>query len=147
MIRLFSDEYAEQCRNIILRSLDGSPISKDVKLFLKGIYAKKGYLESVAKRNPVFVYLRGDEVLAIASLEGNTLRRLFVNPKSQTQGIGTEMIKYREDIAKRKGYKKLIIHTFENNVEFYKKRGYSIIKPFIFKDAGVEVPTVEMWNV
>lgn len=81
---------------------------------------------------------------AMASLENNSVigvSRLQFNSDSEAQlcymgvkeefhgkGIGKMLIMYLEKEAKRNGAKKMILHSRENAVEFYRKCGYEIIE-------------------
>ena len=52
------------------------------------------------------------------------LRQMAVQNNVQGKGIGAAMMNYAENLARDKGYKKLIMHARETAVGFYEKLGY-----------------------
>ena len=52
------------------------------------------------------------------------LRQMAVQNNVQGKGIGASMMNYAENLARDKGYKKLIMHARETAVGFYEKLGY-----------------------
>ena len=52
------------------------------------------------------------------------LRQMAVQNNVQGKGIGASMMNYAENIARDKGYKKLMMHARETAVGFYEKLGY-----------------------
>lgn len=72
-----------------------------------------------------------NEVLSVCRLQMNDLstgqmRYMAVAPNLQGKGIGSKILSYLEEIAKKKGAKRIILDARENAVEFYKSNGYKI---------------------
>ncbi|MBS1735854.1 MAG: GNAT family N-acetyltransferase [Bacteroidetes bacterium] len=55
------------------------------------------------------------------------LRQMAVQNNVQGKGIGAAMMNYAENLARDKGYKKLIMHARKTAVGFYEKLGYKKI--------------------
>jgi GNAT superfamily N-acetyltransferase len=53
------------------------------------------------------------------------MRQLAVVPELQKRGIGTALVEYSEDLARKAGYRRMILHARETAVAFYEKLGYS----------------------
>ena len=73
---------------------------------------------------------RGDRLVAclvLCPIEGGDvrMRQLAVVPEVQRQGIGTALVDYSEVLARRMGYRRMILHARETAVAFYEKLGYS----------------------
>lgn len=72
-----------------------------------------------------------DDVLPVATCrlypvdEGSMmLGRIVVLPEYRHQGLGTQVIQEAEAWAKELGYRKAVLESRENKVEFYRKLGY-----------------------
>jgi len=67
------------------------------------------------------------------------MRQVAVLPELQGQGIGKAMVKHAEALARRSGFRRMILHARETVVPFYEKLGYSKMG-----EAFVEV-TIPHW--
>ncbi len=67
--------------------------------------------------------------LILSPIDKNTIqmRQVAIDDNYQGEQIGTTMVKYSEEYAKKYGYKKIILHSREVSVGFYKKLDYNII--------------------
>jgi predicted GNAT family N-acyltransferase len=54
------------------------------------------------------------------------LRQMAVKDKLQRKGIGASIISFAENLAKDKGYRRIIMHARDTAVGFYEKFGYKI---------------------
>lgn len=54
------------------------------------------------------------------------LRQMAVQDNLQKKGIGASMMNFAENIARDKGYEKMIMHARKTAVGFYEKLGYTI---------------------
>ena len=52
---------------------------------------------------------------------------MAVQKKSQGKGIGDSILRYAENIAKDKGFKKITMHARDTAIGFYEKFGYQVI--------------------
>jgi len=57
------------------------------------------------------------------------LRQMAVTSGLQGKGIGRVLMAFAENIARDRGYRKLIMHARKNAAGFYEKLGYKIISP------------------
>ncbi|MFS8082148.1 MAG: GNAT family N-acetyltransferase [Ginsengibacter sp.] len=82
------------------------------------------------EKNDILIAALDEEVmlgccLLAPSEEGVVrLRQMAVQNNVQGKGIGASMMNYAENLARDKGYKKLIMHARETAVGFYEKLGY-----------------------
>lgn len=54
------------------------------------------------------------------------LRQMAVSPDYQKIGIGSEIISFAEEFARKKGYNYMYLHARKEAVNFYKKIGYEL---------------------
>jgi N-acetylglutamate synthase-like GNAT family acetyltransferase len=59
--------------------------------------------------------------------ESVRLRQMAVQNNLQGKGIGASLMNYSENIARDKGYKKIMMHARKTAIGFYEKLGYTII--------------------
>ncbi len=55
------------------------------------------------------------------------IMQLYVHPDFQKKGVGKALMKYISNLAKEKGYKRIVLNTLEKNSNaraFYEKLGY-----------------------
>jgi len=56
------------------------------------------------------------------------IRYMAVDKNNRLEGIGSKILKKLVKKSKSEGKKKIILHSRENAVNFYKKNGFSLIK-------------------
>jgi ribosomal protein S18 acetylase RimI-like enzyme len=80
---------------------------------------------------------RGDRVVGCLVLrplgDGDArMRQVAVVPEMQGQGIGTALVNFAEALARKNGYRRMILHAREAAVSFYEKLGYARVgDPFV----------------
>ena len=72
-----------------------------------------------------------DEMLGCCMLtpvDSNTLqlRQMAVPDKLQGKGVGASIMSFAENLARDKGYKKMIMHARDTAIGFYEKFGYKV---------------------
>ena len=72
-----------------------------------------------------------DEILGCCMLkpldsETVRLRQMAVKDELQLKGIGASIIAFAENLAKDKGYSRIIMHARDSAIGFYEKFGYEI---------------------
>lgn len=77
--------------------------------------------------------------LVLVPLDKDTIkmRQVAVQEKCQSKGIGTFMVHYAEEFARRIGFQKMELHARMTAVDFYKKDHYEIHGES-FKEIGIE---------
>lgn len=64
-------------------------------------------------------------ILTQQDTETCKLRQMAVQKNLQGKGVGASMIHFAENVARDKGYRKVIMHARSTAVGFYEKLGYS----------------------
>ena len=106
-----------QLRHLILRQPLGLSFSKEE-------------LEK-EKNNILIASFDDDEMLGCCMLipiNNNTLqmRQMAVPDKLQGKGIGASIMSFAENLARDKGYNKIIMHARDTAIGFYEKFGFKI---------------------
>lgn len=58
--------------------------------------------------------------------EGNVLlRSLAVDSKCQGKGVGKQLVLFAHEVARERGYKRIILHSRLHVIGFYQKLGYA----------------------
>jgi len=55
------------------------------------------------------------------------MRQVAVAAEWQRQGIGTALVEYAEAVARKVGYRRMILHARQEAVPFYERLGYARI--------------------
>jgi GNAT superfamily N-acetyltransferase len=76
----------------------------------------------------VFVALEGERVIGTASLDGDVVRSVFVDPQSQGQGVGSKLMSAVEQKARDLGAANLLVPSSITAERFYQKLGYSVVR-------------------
>ena len=75
----------------------------------------------------MLVAARGDEIVGTACLCGNSLRKVFVDPKYQRAGIGRRLIGRVELTATSRGVDTLHVQSTVNAAAFYAQLGFRFV--------------------
>ncbi len=65
------------------------------------------------------------------------MRQVATEPRFQGQGIGFQLIRFAETIARSRGYTQWVCHARSNVVSFYEALGFERIGP-PFEEVGIE---------
>jgi predicted GNAT family N-acyltransferase len=127
-------EYEEmlELRNTILRrplglSFDGEDLSGEKDNILLGCF-EDDKLEACCMLVPVDKHTI-------------QLRQMAVSHVLQGKGIGRALLEFSENIARDRGYSKIMMHARETAVGFYERSGYKIVGE---KFIEVNIPHFEM---
>ncbi len=80
------------------------------------------------KKYPTFCLVNGNEIIGSISLQGSEIKGVFVKFNYTRKGIGTKLMNFIENYARKKGLKKVHLWSAEKAKVFYKKLGYKLIK-------------------
>jgi len=103
---------------------DYSP--EDLKLTYQNFTPAK--VEEKMQVRDMFVYETAQRIVGTVSLEGDILHSLFVQPSLQGKGIGLQLVEHIENLAKRRGYDKMLLSSSITAKPFYVRLGYSAVE-------------------
>jgi predicted N-acetyltransferase YhbS len=129
-IRKFKKEDAKRVSNIIrkcLKEVNIKEYSPKVIVSLCNFFTPS-LIISNSKNRTIFVAAEKGKVIGTASLKGDTVFTVFVDPKIHRKGVGSKLMDKVEELAKKKGYKTVKVPSSFGAFEFYKRRGYKKVK-------------------
>ena|SRR3989344_4907192 len=142
-IRKLRKEDAIEVSNIIrrcLREVNSKDYPKKAITSLCDFFTPDLIIKNMSDRT-MYVAVENDKVVGTASLKGDKVFTVFVNPDYHGRGIGSKLMDKVEELAKDKKYKILKVPSGHSSVKFYKHRGYREIKRVHSADHG---DTIEM---
>lgn len=84
----------------------------------------------------ILIVLDEEEIMGCIMLHPLTeklikFRQMAIHPNLQGKGIGSTLLEDAEQLAKEKGFEKIVLHARNTAIGFYEKAGYqSISEPF-----------------
>jgi len=95
-----------------------------------GLTFSKEELEA-EKENMLIAAFEDDDILGCCMLvekdaETTRLRQMAVLNNLQGKGVGSAILQFAENLARDRGYKKIIMHARKNTAEFFEKCGYKV---------------------
>lgn len=95
-----------------------------------GLTFTKEELES-EKENMLIAAFEDEDILGCCMLvekdsETARLRQMAVLNNLQGKGVGSAILQFAENLARDRGYKKIMMHARKNTAEFFEKSGYKI---------------------
>src|SRR3989344_2617484 len=142
-IRKLRKEDATEVSNIIrrcLREVNSKDYPKKAITSLCNFFTPDLIIKNLGDRT-IYVAVEDDKVIGTASLKGDKVFTVFVNPDYHGIGVGSKLMDKVEELGKDKKYKTLKVPSGLSSVEFYKHRGYKEVKRVHSKDHG---DTIEM---
>ena len=71
------------------------------------------------------------------------MRQVAIDFHRQRDGLGTRLVRYSEEVARRLGHREMVLHARRKAVPFYERLGYATRgEPFV----EVTVPHIAMWR-
>ena len=98
-----------------------------------GLTFSKEELEA-EKENMLIAAFEDDDILGCCMLvekdaETARLRQMAVLNNLQGKGVGSAILQFAENLARDRGYKKIMMHARKNTAEFFEKCGYKVSGP------------------
>ena len=86
---------------------------------------KQMYIEQISENQIIYVAYNNNEIVGCAYITNNYINDLFIKEEYRRKKIGTLLL---NRIIKDYGQKQLIFDTYPENLEFFKKHGFSVIE-------------------
>lgn len=124
LIRRFTPNDAPAVCDVInscVPSMQGLNAAARFQLLSKN--APTEFIAEIADSYALVIELHRQHV-AVGTLDGDMIRRVYVCPDVQGQGIGQAMVNALETEASKRGIDVVRIEVAQNAIEFYEKLGY-----------------------
>ena len=129
-IRLAEHTDAESISQIIRRALkenNSKDYSAEVIERLCRTFAPQDVV-AMMQSHMMFVALRGQQVIGTASLDGDTVRTVFVDPDMQKRGVGHHLMLTVQRAAVNAGSPVLFVPSSITAEPFYAGLGYRVLR-------------------
>ncbi|MDX8501375.1 GNAT family N-acetyltransferase [Mesorhizobium sp. VK4C] len=129
-VRRASDDEADAVSRVIvaaLRETNARDYAPDIIARVEQSFSPLAMLQFFRKRQ-VFVAIVGNQVVGTASLDGATVRSVFVGPAFQSRGIGRRLMAEVEEAAWADGVKVLTVPSSVTAEPFYSKLGFRAVR-------------------
>ena len=125
-IRLFRPEDREKVSLLIRKTLieeNSKDYPQNVIDYMINEFTGS-FIQKMAEERTFLVAEKNEEIVGTATLKNNYIGTVFIHPEFQSQGIGTQLMKKVEHLAKSRGLKNLTLDSSITGLGFYKRRGY-----------------------
>lgn len=129
-IRRATDKDAEAVSRVIiaaLRETNARDYTPDIIARVEQSFSPPAMLEFFRRRQ-VFVAVIGERLVGTASLDGETVRSMFVDPLLQGHGIGRRLMLEVEQAARADGVATLTVPSSVTAEAFYARLGFRPIR-------------------
>ncbi len=110
-----------------LRKIDSDKYTKKVIDFLVKRDTIERNLKHIEERD-YFCLSENNIILGIIALDGDEITDVFIKSDSVKKGLGSKLIKFIEERAKKKGLKKVWLESAQHSRGFYEKMGFKMKK-------------------
>ncbi|WP_064681714.1 GNAT family N-acetyltransferase [Rhizobium bangladeshense] len=93
-------------------------------------FSKEAVLGFIANRD-VWIARKDGPIIGTASLDGNTVRTVFVSPAAQGQGVGARLLEAVESAARYKGIGVLRVPDSLTAHAFYSRHSYTDLRELL----------------
>ena len=129
-IRRFTENDADEASKLICTTLM-KVNTKDSPLFAIKEQCSEYSPEEIkklSKKREIFVAIEKNKIIGTAAIDRDYIGSVFVDSSNLKKGIGSKLMNYVESIARKKGYKEVVLRSSPTAFGFYKKLGYKEVK-------------------
>jgi N-acetylglutamate synthase-like GNAT family acetyltransferase len=140
-IRKFKDKDAGKVSHLIIRALTEVNIKdypKSVIVYLAKCNAPSKLIKR-SRLKDIYIIVDGERILGTAGLKNKNVFSVFVDPTYHGKGIGQKLMRYVEQVAKKREIDRLTLTSSLTAVGFYKKLGYKKVKKAFSKSLGHQI--------
>lgn len=137
ILRLFSPEDAEECSFLMqdhfLNHADNLPLETRQNIAQA---RDKNYIQQIARDRTIVVAIEKNKIVGMGALKENEIRHMFVLANFQHKGIGSAILLFLENEAKKKGLDSIFVYSVSYAEKFYAKYGFKVIKKDMIERQG-----------
>lgn len=143
-IRQLTPEDLPRCREIALACLNQVG---GVNEAMRDILRERGKSErfyTYLQEMYTVVYEEDGRVLGLGSLTESEIKRMYTDPASQGQGVGTAIITTLEEEARRRGVQEVTAQAYTSAEGFYLRAGFRRVRPDVITHGEARQEFVHM---
>ena len=125
---VFMAEHLEALGQLIEETIERSyagVYGPGARRFFKDYHCRENILKDAATGYTILAW-RAGELAGTGTLVGEDIRRVFINPGCQRNGIGRLIMAELESQARSRGLRRVSLSASLPALEFYRRLGYSI---------------------
>ena len=133
-IRRARDEDANEISAVVIRTLretNARDYAREIIERIEHSFGPSAVLALISKRT-VFVAVMNHRVVGTASLDGDTVRTVFVSPDAQARGIGKRLMAEIERTAREREITMLTMPSSIGAETFYRQLGFNTVRDSYF---------------
>ncbi|MBZ9851862.1 GNAT family N-acetyltransferase [Mesorhizobium sp. CA14] len=135
-IRRAADGDAEAVSRVIvaaLRQTNAKDYTPGIIARVEQSFSPSAMLQFFKKRH-VLVAAAADRIVGTASLDGTTVRSVFVDPQLQRVGVGRRLMAAIEEAARANGVTLLTVPSSVTAEPFYSRLGFRAVRDSFYRD-------------
>ncbi|MFX1537382.1 MAG: GNAT family N-acetyltransferase [Promethearchaeota archaeon] len=145
IMRLFRPKDAEDCSFLMqdhfLNHAENLPLESRQNIAQA---RNKDYIQQIAKDRTIVVAIEKDKIVGMGALKENEIRHMYVLADFQYKGIGSAILRFLENEAKKKGLNSIFVYSVFYAEKFYQKHGFKVIKKDIIERQGSSLEAILM---
>ena len=145
MIREFQKDDAARCCEIINENLAAMI---DYAAELRTYFRQKNTPENLARElsgcERAVVFENAKNVIGLGALDGDAVKRVYVDPKEHGSGVGSAIMDTLEGHAKSLGLHMVGLGSSVAAESFYAARGYTVKERCTVEIDGMKMPSIRM---
>lgn len=149
IIRKAKQEDAEEISKLIINTILEVNSKDYTKTQLDALIKHNGHEDIARKINDseVFCLEEDGKIVGTVALQGQEVRRLYVDSKFLRKGFGKKLMLALEKSAKDKGIDRLFLRSTLTATDFFIKIGYTVLKKVSWDMGGVVLDFVNMGKI
>ena len=124
LIRRFASKDAQSCCDVInscVPSMAG--LNQAARFYVLSKNIPSDFIADIGNTFALVAELHR-QIVAVGTLDGDTIRRLYVCPDIQGKGVGQAMMEALEKEARKRDVAMLRVEVAPSAIDFYEKMGY-----------------------
>jgi len=143
-IRKISEQDYDAYISVIQASLDESvTYGEEIVNFFRDRY-NRDYLKNKISNGTFYVAVDNEQVIGLGGIEEGWIKKMFIHPNRQSEGIGGRILEQLEDKARAENRNEVFLYSFPNSIRFYQGRRYSIVEDITLEMGGLKIRTTKM---
>ena len=141
IIRKFKNTDSSKVCEIIKKNLievNSKDYPEDIIDYMCNLYIPE-YIIEKSKNRHIYVAELNGEIVGTASFEDNVIYTVFVNTNYHKRGIGSKLISFIEEAAKKDSINLIQIPSSLSSLNFYYSLGYKYVKEVDVPNFGISI--------
>jgi predicted N-acetyltransferase YhbS len=129
IIRKYQPEDAQQCSALMQNHFrnDAMNLPDIVRKSITDARTTE-YVRSISKNRTLAVAELNDKIVGMGGLKGNEVRHIYVNRKFQKKKIGSAILNFLGEEAKKNGLFSIMVNSVFYATDFYTKNGFKFLQ-------------------